>query len=53
MGALLRSMDKLKEAEPFYLRALEACERVRGRDHHDALASVANMGLLLQAQDKL
>ena len=52
IGNLLHVQGKLKEAEPFYRRALEGRERILGRDHPGTLASVNNLGQLLQAQGK-
>ncbi len=37
----------------FYRRALEGRQRTIGRDHPDTLASVSNLGALLQEQGKL
>ena len=42
----------MREAEPLYKRALEASERVLGKEHPDTLLSVNNLAMLYQAQGR-
>ena len=44
---------RLAEAETLFKRALEARERVLGKDHPDTLQSVDNLAALYQAQGRL
>ena len=54
IGLFFKRQGKFKEADPFYRRALEGCERTLGRDHPDTLtSSVSNLGALLFQQGKL
>ena len=48
----LRRPGPLREAEPLYRRALEARERVLGKEHPDTLISVNNLAGLYQAQGR-
>ena len=52
IGLFLKRQGKFKEADPFYRRALEGCERTLWRDHPNTLASVNNMGQLLRELGK-
>ena len=42
LAELLRQMGRYDEAEPLYLRDLEASERTLGPEHPDTLTTVAN-----------
>ena len=52
IGYHLRSQGKLNEAEAFFRRSLEGCERTLGPAHMGTLTSVCNLGTLLQTQGK-
>jgi tetratricopeptide (TPR) repeat protein len=49
IGALLKSMGKLKEAELYYREALDGRRRVLGDDHPDTLRSINNIGFLYKS----
>jgi Tfp pilus assembly protein PilF len=49
---VLSSQGKYEEAEAMERQALEAREKVLGRDHPDTLTSVSNLGLVLSHQGK-
>ena len=50
LAGLLESKGDYDGAEPLYRRALEARERVLGREHPDTLASVNNLAALLYSK---
>jgi nephrocystin-3 len=47
---LLYSKGDYEGAQPFYERALQARERVLGKEHPDTLASVHNLAALLYSK---
>jgi hypothetical protein len=47
IGYHLRNQGKLNEAEAFFRRSLEGCERTLGPAHMGTLTSVCNLGTLL------
>ena len=52
LGALLFQQVKLKEAEPFFRRALEGCERTLGSEHPHTRTSARWLTLLLDRIQK-
>ena len=50
LAALYDDQGRYSEAEPLYKRALEASERVLGKEHPDTLASVNNLAALYFTQ---
>ena len=48
LASLYIDQGRYSEAEPLYMRALEASERVLGREHPDTLTSVNNLATLYQ-----
>ncbi len=53
VGFYLRQYGQLREARPYYARALAIREKVLGAEHPDTAASLNNMGALLQAMGEL
>ena len=53
LGTLLQAMGQLREARPYYERALAIYEQVLGPDHPDTARSLNNLGYLLQAMGNL
>ncbi|CAG7947031.1 unnamed protein product [Penicillium salamii] len=51
-GCFLGLQGSYKEAESMHRRALEAREKVLGREHPSTLTSVSNLGLVLDSQRK-
>ncbi|KAF3002783.1 hypothetical protein E8E15_001031, partial [Penicillium rubens] len=51
-GWFLDLQGVYEEAEAMHRRALEAREKVLGREHPDTLTSVSNLGLVLSSQGK-
>jgi CHAT domain-containing protein/Tfp pilus assembly protein PilF len=52
VGHLYHSQGQYREAEPLFRRALEASERVLGKDHPDTLANANNLARLYHAQGR-
>jgi tetratricopeptide (TPR) repeat protein len=52
LGLVLESQGKYEEAEAMHRRALEAREKVLGREHPDTLVSVSQLGSVLERQGK-
>ncbi len=50
---LYQAQGRLDEAEPLYLRALEAQERTLGPSHPDTLLSLSNLADFYRAQGRL
>jgi Tfp pilus assembly protein PilF len=48
----LSRQGKYEEAEAMHRRALKGREKVLGLEHPDTLASVNNLGVVLERQDK-
>ena len=46
LAGLYQAQGRYGEAEPLYRRALEASERVLGKEHPDTLTSVNNLAAL-------
>ena len=53
LALLLKAQDKLDEAKPLMLEALEALRATLGPMHPDTLVSMSNLAVLLKAQGKL
>ena len=52
LGLLLQAQGKLKEAEPYFRRAREWCERTLGHDHPHTLQAANSLEVLLKLKKK-